>query len=362
MMRIRKEIREADRILSDSANSIPFSIINPVNEPAVRKNFFANKIKNPVLEYEPPKSSLLEMRRRVSSINIDEIDVLDSIINEKQMIMIRKIDMLNSVGCFDFTEKSIKVYGLPDRKLINKAYEIAGKKIRKKKAEKILSKDAVGMIKKNLKKFGLEYYKVKKADIVSSCVVNYEKRMIKLKKKSRFSKDFINRLIVHEIGTHVFRHENGKLQRLKILARGLNYYEVEEGLAAYNEERFNVLKESFMKNYAGRVIAVATAQRADFYSTFKELNRFFDKKISFQLALRAKRGLTDTSLEGGFTKDYLYLSGYYKIKEFVNKGGRINDLYYGKIDVEDIEPLKTIGLIKPKFIPKSFILFEEQKE
>jgi uncharacterized protein (TIGR02421 family) len=353
-MKLRKEIRNADSILSTC--TIPLSLVNPINEASAKKSFFSGKTKNPVLEYNPPLKELLELRRKIFSINIDEIDAQDSLINEKQALMIRKIDMINSIGCIDFTEKSIKVYGLPDKDTINKAYEIVQKKIKNRKAKKVLSKSAVDIIKANLKQFRLNY-KVKRADIITSCAVCYEKKIIKLKKKERFSQDFINRLIVHEIGTHVFRYENGLRQKLKILAKGINYYENEEGLAAYNEERFGVLNESFLKNYAGRVIAVSNAQMFDFHRTFRELRRFFDKKTAFQLTMRAKRGIANTAFPGGFTKDYLYLKGYYKIKNYAERGGDINELYYGKINTDDVLLLKNFGLAKPKLIPKDFILF-----
>ncbi|MBT3262196.1 DUF1704 domain-containing protein [Candidatus Woesearchaeota archaeon] len=358
-MKIRKEIRAADKILADATSQLPFSLINPINASYAKKVFMSNKSKNPTLKYTLPTTKLLALRQKLSSIAIEERDFLDTIIVERQRELIRHVDLLNSLGCFDFTEKSVKVFGLPSKKLINKAYRILNDKLNLKPAKKILKKDAVKILMENLRRFNLDY-KIKNKDLVTSCSVESDKKLIILKQKERFSKNFINRLIVHEIGTHAFRYENGKKQELQIFKKGLAKYLItEEGLAVYNEERFGLLKKVFLQNYAGRVIAVNTAQKNSFFKTFRELRRFFDKNKAFQLTLRAKRGLVDTSLPGGFSKDYIYLDGYYQVKNFVSRGGNINDLYFGKIGLKDVKFVKELKLKKPDLLPESFTLMEK---
>lgn len=358
-MKIRKEIKAADKILAEATSQLPFSLINPINASYAKKVFLNNKSKNPTLKYHLPTTKLLALRQKLSSINIEERDFLDTLIIERQRELIRHVDLLNSLGCFDFTEKSIKVFGLPSKKLITKSYEILNEKLKLKKAKKIPKREAVKILNENLKRFDLDY-KIKNKDLVTSCSVESDNKLIILKKKERFSKNFINRLIVHEIGTHAFRYENGKKQDLQIFKKGLaKYLTTEEGLAVYNEERFGLLKKVFLQNYAGRVIAVNTAQKNSFFKTFRELKRFFDKTKAFQLTLRAKRGLADTSLPGGFSKDYIYLEGFYQVKNFVARGGNINDLYFGKISLKDVTFVKNLKLKKPTLLPESFTLMEQ---
>tara|TARA_Y100000310_G_C20600468_1_gene772743 strand:+ start:216 stop:1334 length:1119 start_codon:yes stop_codon:yes gene_type:complete len=360
-MRVRKEIKKADKLLQDASQQLPLSIITPTNERSVRQQVLSNKIKNPVLKYRTPTVNLLDLRRKVSSLTIEERDVVDSFIVEKQMDIIRKIDLVNSIGCFDFTDKSVKLYGLPSASLVSKAYDVLTQPCPKSiPSPKVKSKDAIAIIKTNLEKFGLPY-KVKKAELVTSAVIAANRKLIVLKKKARFSEQFINRLIVHEIGTHALRFGNGATQKLKIFANGLSQYlETEEGLAAYNEERFHVSQPSYMRNYAGRVIAVHMAQEHDFHATYKELRKYFPKKTAFQLTLRAKRGLSNTNMAGGFTKDHLYFKGYLKVKAYAEKNN-IDDLYYGKIGLDDLPFLKKMRLEKPKLLPKDFVLFEEKE-
>ena len=52
-------------------------------------------------------------------------------------------------------------------------------------------------------------------------------------------------LIVHEIGTHVVRRENGKRSKLRLLGIGLDNYERgEEGIATMREQVLNGNSES----------------------------------------------------------------------------------------------------------------------
>jgi len=361
-MKIRKEVIEADKILNEASKKLSFSIINPINEPYVRRKFLNNEIRQPVLKYNPPIKNLLELRRKVSSIKLDEKNILETLIVEKQYDIIRKIDLLNSVGCFDFTERSKKIYGMPNKKLVSKAYEILNEKYKKTFSKKIHSEDAIKFIKENVKHFGLKY-KVLKKNLVTSCSIEPSKKEFTFKKRQRFSKKFLNRLIVHEIGTHTFRYENGNQQQLNIFKNGLaNYLETEEGLAAYNEETFGLLSKSTLRNYAGRVLAVHLAQQYGFYKTFKELKKYFDKKNAFQLTLRSKRGLAITEHAGGFTKDIVYLQGYLKIKNFIKKGGKLEDLYYGKYSINDVNYIKKLKLKKPKYLPKNFLFIIDEKD
>ena len=58
-MKIRKEILDADKILNEASKKLSFSIINPINEPYVRRKFLNGLIKNPILKYNPGNRYLL---------------------------------------------------------------------------------------------------------------------------------------------------------------------------------------------------------------------------------------------------------------------------------------------------------------
>ena len=77
-------------------------------------------------------------------------------------------------------------------------------------------------------------------------------------------------------------------------------------------------------------------------------------EIAFLLALRTKRGLTDTSQPGGLTKDISYLEGSVTVWNWIlNHQHDPKDLYLGRISVAQIAELKpqsiTDGLLYPSF-------------
>ena len=139
-----------------------------------------------------------------------------------------------------------------------------------------------------LGEMGLKY-RIHSTDMVTSARLDTVGRLLELKKRERFNLDYFKRLIVHEIGTHALRTENGLLQKLSIFKNGFpGYLGTEEGLAAYNEFRSGVMSNSILRNYAGRVIAVHTAEKSDFTTTYKELRKFFSTTMAWKLTLRAK--------------------------------------------------------------------------
>ena len=212
------------------------------------------------------------------------------------------------------------------------------------------------MIRLAFKTLGFNWRLLNK-DLITSARVNPLKQTLELRKKERFSEKYVRRLIVHEIGTHAVRAENGRLQPLLVFLHGLpGYLETEEGLAAYSEYLTGVLDNSTLRNYAGRVAAIHHALSHDFLSTYKHMKKFFRDKIAWKLTLRAKRGLKDTSLPGAYTKDVIYLRGFLAVKKYIQKGGDITKLYVGKIGLKDVPLLTKIpGIVKPKFLP--FTLF-----
>ncbi|MFH0837758.1 MAG: tyrosine/phenylalanine carboxypeptidase domain-containing protein, partial [Patescibacteria group bacterium] len=77
-----------------------------------------------------------------------------------------------------------------------------------------------------------------------------------------------------------------------------------------------------------------------------------DSRSAWRVALKAKRGLGDTGKPGAFTKDFVYYKGYKMVKDFAAKGGDLRDLYYGKINLSDLEIVKKVkGLKSPIYLP-----------
>jgi hypothetical protein len=167
--------------------------------------------------------------------------------------------------------------------------------------------------------------------------------VIKINPNERFTSLDLKRLLVHEIGVHYMRYYNGRNTGLRILEKGTsNYIETEEGLAAYVEELKGVASKAQMFIYAGRVIATFYSLKKSFYDVFMILKHYgFKDEDAYKITYRAKRNLNDTSLKGGFTKDYVYFSGYYKVKKYAKKSKlKLRRLFIGKVNINDLRVLK----------------------
>ena len=107
----------------------------------------------------------------------------------------------------------------------------------------------------------------------------------------------------------------------------------------------------------GNVFAIDYAMKHSFLEVFQALIDFgFSLKDAWNMCVKVKRGLADTSEPGAFTKDAIYFSGYEKIRKFIKKGGDERELYMGKITIDDIEIVQQISQIQPPKILPSFLL------
>jgi hypothetical protein len=186
-------------------------------------------------------------------------------------------------------------------------------------------------------------WKVREKDMVAGAAVNSKSKTLYLNKNRSFTESDVGRLIEHEINTHIIRAENGAKKSKKMFKYGFpRYLETEEGLAAYNEYKSGLLSPKILKIYAGRVLAVHLALKNSFSFVYNSLLDYFPKGEAWILTLRAKRGLMNASKPGAFTKDYLYLQGFLKVKGYVEGGGDIKKLYVGKIGVEHVPLLEYI--------------------
>ena len=68
--------------------------------------------------------------------------------------------------------------------------------------------------------------------------------------------------------------------------------------------------------------------------------QIFSKRQAYQLTMRAKRGITDTSKPGSFTKDHIYLKG----MELVRQIPDLRPLFKGRVGVEDLFNLRELRI------------------
>lgn len=353
---ISKRLLAIDHFFNFVTSKIHLSYVNPVNAKTEERKFFKTK-KDPKFRYKIADDEFFVLGPILSEIELDHAPVEHLLAAKKKELQLR-YKLILAMGTDKFTSISKQLYPAPSNKLVSIAKKILAlpPSERPKKIQKV---EAVKMLRSAFKILGIRW-KIKNEPIVASAMVSNPQKTLVLKTREKFSGDYVKRLIVHEIGTHAARNENGTVQPLRMFRYGFaNYLETEEGLAAYNEFRAGLMTNSILRNYAGRTLAVHYALNHSFSATYNLLSKYFKPKTAWKLTLRAKRGLGNTRKPGAFTKDVSYLRGFLKVYEF-SKNHDVRDLYVGKVSITDLPHLKEIPKIqKPKYTPHVFFDREE---
>ena len=352
--------------INNSLETNVLAYINPQNVDLEKEKFFEALKKgdvynprfsyaprNPIYSYFAISPNFDTYRRELKEIvNECEHDSLGLIFERRILDLFEKMDLMRSAGTENFTNNSEEYYGKITKNLLSLATELVNKKVPREK--KTMSFETVKKkIYVELKKRGIPHKILPRKTAGSSFSVDVVKRELYINENEKFSDGGIKQLIAHEIEAHIYRYENGALQPYKMFAQGISKEntETEEGLAVKIEEMKGLNVAAQLKDYAGRVIAVHSATRKDFYHTFLDLKKYFNDEDSFRLALRAKRGTSRLDKKGAFTKDILYLRGKIAVESFL-QDYKIEDLYMGRYSIYDYSLVRDIdGLKKPKYLP-----------
>uniref|UniRef100_A0A2R8N1T8 Microtubule associated tyrosine carboxypeptidase 2 n=1 Tax=Callithrix jacchus TaxID=9483 RepID=A0A2R8N1T8_CALJA len=162
-------------------------------------------------------------------------------------------------------------------------------------------------------------------------------------------------MLRHEIGTHYFRGINN-LQQPWNSWTGRKKHELkpnnptEEGLASIHSVLFR--KDPFLWRAALLYYTVYQASQMSFCELFKDIGRFVkDPNTRWDYCVRAKRGWTDTSQPGCFSKDQVYLDGILQILRY----RETIDFYLltalGKVSYEDVDRLKGLAVTENMRVP-----------
>ena len=346
-----QDYTELDNLLQTLAEAVDIlDYVTPLNNSQEKRKFLSSDSYTPHFEYKELEYDPSEIIEKIKSINIPD-DALGQLYTKKRDEALLMVEMMENRGDDAFIqEASSKIYGIPSEKLVEKADKLL-LEIKPVESIKDISAEEVKIaLEKALKDYNIDDWAVGYSEKKLTNVYPAEK-MIKLNKNRKFSKAGVNKLIVHEIGGHIFRGANGYEQELKIFATGLpGYLSIEEGLSLYCESVTGNINPGTMQNYAGRVIAVDSVLKGlNFKECFDKLRDYeLTEDDAWNLTVRAYRG-------GGFIKDHVYLEGYEKVKDFVDSGGDLKRLYVGKVGISDLPLVKELldeGILKKaKYLP-----------
>ncbi|MBN2142335.1 DUF1704 domain-containing protein [Candidatus Woesearchaeota archaeon] len=362
MKAVNKELGYEHWILEiDNVLSKAFLSINPKNAGSERRKFLASKKYNPVFKYSKINLEVVESIFCTIENSLPKEGPLAEVWKDKADQTRHRIALLKSVGEEEFTKISKELYGIPSEELVLKAQEIMNTPPPESE-ESTNSDEVIKVATEALEKLGLKEWRIVEGNISANAFVLANFKRIRVRKDDAMPKNLLKRMLIHEIGTHVFRAYNGSKQPSYLFETGFpNYLSTEEGLAVNMEERYGFMHGGMLKTYAGRAVAVHMAQTRSFREIFKHLRKHFSEREAWKITMRAKRGLKDTSKPGGNTKDYIYLQGYFEVKEFLEKEGDegLRRLYRGKVGIKDLEAVEKVpGLKEPVLLPDNMILRE----
>lgn len=349
LRKIDDEIVKIDEVIHLLAH------LKPANLKEEHNKFLVDPTYNPQFEYKPLKFDPNNLYARLKRIEYPDTPI-GTLWRKKADEIKRKIELLESIGTDHFTAKSIHLYDAPDDHILAEALKMVEKMPAKfPEPEKILdTKEAKKIFEQAIEDYGLKGWSVKiKSEMVSDAIAGKE-NSIMLRDGATFSVERLAGTIAHEIETHVFTAMNGSQQPYKLFQRGLaDYLMTEEGLAVYNQEKTESSETAKKYWPASSVIGIYAAMNGSFAEVYAQLIKYgFGIERAWKVALKAKRGLTDTSQPGAFTKDFIYFKGHQMILDFIKEGGDLRDLYYGKLNLKDLDIVKKVkGLKKPLFLP-----------
>ena len=359
----QKALFEIDESLDALVQRIELlSYINPTNIEVQKKQFFDTNCQiNPVFLYPTMDFDKFKLHRELFSLPIEQIEnkVLRQLYEDIIYFYSGLIQCIETIGDGKkFYYNSLHSFGTPTEQEVENARFILS--FDDDCASKIdIPKYTPNRAEQLFRLYSKRYdfsYEIRYSDKMSAIamVLNNVQTLV-LNTQHTYSDSEIAILTNHEIGVHMVTTMNGLLHPLKIFSHGLpNNVETQEGLAVFAEYMSGSLTVKRLKKLAYRVIAVdSLAKGYSFVETFALLHTThkLDKETAYYVSLRVHRG-------GGFTKDYLYLSGLKKVLDYHHNSNDLGLLLTGKVSLDYVKQIEYLiaekYAVAPKHITDSF--------
>ena len=336
------------------------SFVNPLNIESEKKRFFKSRFAvNPEFRYKPLTIDPFLFKSRMYSLNVDSID--DIHIRQIYIDIITaysdKIDIISNIGSDKFLYNSLRYFGEPSAKdIANANFLLYCNELPQFELPQEYDHDEAALFfSTEIAKYGFNFKVEVVSTIASDVLVLNSKQTLLVKKGARFTRARLNALLNHEVGVHAVTTMNAQMQPLKFLSLGLprNTY-TQEGLAILAEMFSGNLTVGRLQELGLRVLAVELLTAGnDFKTTFQQLyeQHHVNPDKLFYLVTRVYRGR-------GFTKDFLYLRGFRKLLELIEKGTNLNNLFLGKTNHHYLPILNELvdrGILqRPTFKSQAF--------
>jgi alpha-L-glutamate ligase-like protein/uncharacterized protein (TIGR02421 family) len=358
---VKIDLRAVDKLLSQlDRDLLLLKHLKPVNLAEERARLAEDKRYNPIFQYAP-LPAMTEIRERLAEPVLDT-SPLGTLLEKKRRELSDRITLLEARGdAGRFTAASVVLFGKPTSSLIRAAEATLHNRpacdLAEHDAASLSLEETKRRFEEALTQYGLHDWQVTiRSKLVADCTVGG--KHVYLRDGANFSPTHIEALIKHEIETHILTAENGEHQPYALLRRGCaGYLDTQEGLAIYNQNR--VYGESHEKHYNAprNLLSLAFATEHGFAQTRQYLEQEigYDAEKALQQTIIIKRGLSDTSEPGAFTKSVVYYRGLRAIERFVAEDGDLAQLYVGKIPLEDIALVQALPDLQPPLLLPEFL-------
>lgn len=362
---LRDAVKHVDHGLAAVGDAFDLLLYaTPVNAEEAFARFLASGCNAlPELLYRPITLDHAALKRELYHVPVETIEdpALHHIYTNLRDELDRQITMLADRNTPRFLLESQQVFGAADTALMGIASEILSLPDpgvrRSRKTETLSAREFAGRAEEEL-----SFYRHVWPDLPAKVEIRSDIPGIMVSRghllvgeTAVVRDDRVAPLLHHEIGTHILTYYNGLAQPLSQFHLGMaRYEETQEGLAVLSEYLCGGLTLGRLRMLAGRVAAVdSVVQGADFVETWRLLaeTHGFARRQAFTIAMRVHRG-------GGLTKDVVYLRGLISLLDYAAEGGELDDLFVGKIALEDIDIVEELrwrkivspGRLRPRYL------------
>lgn len=340
------DLMKMDSALAELDQKITLvSALRPLHLEEERKKFFASSHYEPMFRYRKAKLALEDLRTELLLMTFDSAP-LGELLQAKRTELLGKLDVLESIGNdLVFPGASEALWGLPPKGVLDKARHRLSTFLQEKQEEKVVSdRELAERFSAHLQRHHLGHWEVVlQPGLVSRCTIGKRNRLL-IRAGERFSEQDVEVLLAHEIETHLFCIENGRLQPYRLFERGFaNSLRTQEGLAVYRQA---LLTGSDNRMATLGILAVDLGRRVGFRELYDWLLSRLTPEEAWMMAVKVKRGMADTKNPGSFTKNALYFWGWMEVERYVQAGGDLKRLYTGKIALEQLDLVAELDGVK----------------
>jgi hypothetical protein len=367
--RAKKEMQldEVTNLLAELR--LPTSLVfTPTNLESEKKKFFNSDTYSPVFQYRIVKNSNKEILKKLS--HIEEISDVDPRISAFYVNLINSKkeanELMHAVGDNELvTDISVIRYGKPSAQLFRNACRVLRGKLDKynivqskslNRGKMYKYEDIKLIFEKVFKELGLEGWEVDKSMNIgkNGVKVGMKTKKILVDPGIERTEFKLRKTIIHEVGTHVLRGENGLKTGFEAFSKPnlVSYLDVEEGLATWNENNLGLLTDEWLKKKAALIYALYIGEEMSFRELYNSVSGILPKYAAFDVVYRVKRGMGDTSYPGIYSKDIAYFRGFRKVLKKLDSDPSLYELLYtGKIGFEQCEWVREGLLPRAKNVP-----------